>query len=516
MAQQPPYDPGSMRRRMLFVSAPVNLSGAVLVFIYYRWVDHHALAYSRMPAAGELIYFVVAFVALGIVGYWLNVRWSAPVRDSVRAGGTLSGLARRRALQVPFGQARVSAIGWLLATIIWGVVWPLIEGSFSIAHALRMMFGMLMAASLVVATIFFLVERIWREALPALFPEGDLSEVEGVRRVSVRARLVAIFLLNSVIPLAMLGIMAYNHSVAALADPARADAILRTLLMGTLFVAITSALAALRLAFFVSGSVAGPLRTLEGAMAEVERGRFDTRCPVVSTDEIGRVTEGFNRMVRGLSERELLRETFGKYVSEEIRDEIMAGRVALEGQVREVTILFADLRDFTTWVEASDPREIVRDLNAYFTEMETAIRGHGGLVLQFIGDEIEAVFGAPVDKPDHAVAAVRAAQEMRTRLAAWNAARAAAGKPALRNGIGVHTGTVVAGNIGSSERLSYALVGDPVNLASRIQGLTKDLATDVLVSGTTRARLGADVPLRALPAVKVKGRVAEVEVYALG
>jgi hypothetical protein len=156
MAQQPPYDAGSMRRRMLFVSAPVNLSGAVLVFIYYRWVDHHALSYSRMPAAGELIYFVVAFVALGVVGYWLNVRWSAPVRDSVRAGGTLSDVARRRALQVPFGQARVSAIGWLLATIIWGVVWPLIEGSFSVGHALRMMFGMLMAASLVVATIFFL------------------------------------------------------------------------------------------------------------------------------------------------------------------------------------------------------------------------------------------------------------------------------------------------------------------------------------------------------------------------
>jgi len=243
-------------------------------------------------------------------------------------------------------------------------------------------------------------------------------------------------------------------------------------------------------------------------------GRFDTRAPVVSTDEIGRLTEGFNRMVRGLQERELLRETFGKYVSQEIRDEILAGRVALEGQVLEATILFADLRDFTTWVEASDPREVVRDLNSYFTEMEAAIRGQGGLVLQYIGDEIEAVFGAPVDKPDHAAAAVRAAREMRARLAAWNAARP--GKPALRHGIGVHTGTVVAGNIGSSERLSYALVGDPVNLASRIQGLTKELAADVLVSGTTRARIGEELPLRPLPAVRVKGRIAEVEVYALG
>jgi adenylate cyclase len=240
------------------------------------------------------------------------------------------------------------------------------------------------------------------------------------------------------------------------------------------------------------------------------------RCPVVSNDEIGRLTEGFNRMVRGLREREFLRETFGKYVSQEVRDEILAGRIALEGEPRDATILFADIRDFTPWVEASDPREVVRDLNAYFTEMETAIRAHGGLVLQYIGDEIEAVFGAPVARPRHAEQAVRAALDMRARLATWNADRARTGRAPLRNGIGIHTGRVLAGNIGSADRLSYALVGDAVNLASRLQGLTKELHTDVVVSGTTRARLDGDLPLTPLPAMKVKGRTADVEVYALG
>src|SRR5262249_61925776 len=110
-------------------------------------------------------------------------------------------------------------------------------------------------------------------------------------------------------------------------------------------------------------------------------------------------------------------EPFGKYGSAEIRDEILAGRVALEGQVREATILFADIRDFTPWVETSDPREVVRDLNAYFTEMETAIRAHGGLVLQYIGDEIEAVFGAPIDEAKHAEAGVRAGLGGRARAA---------------------------------------------------------------------------------------------------
>lgn len=155
------------------------------------------------------------------------------------------------------------------------------------------------------------------------------------------------------------------------------------------------------------------------------------------------------------------------------------------------------------------------DLNAYFTEMEGAIRRHRGLVLQFIGDEIEAVFGAPVAHAAHAEMAVRAALEMRQRLEAWNAARRRAGKAPLRHGIGIHTGRVLAGNIGSAERLAYALVGDAVNLASRIQDLNKEFGTDILVSGTTRKALGDEFELVALPAVRVKGRSAEVPVYKL-
>ena len=144
---------------------------------------------------------------------------------------------------------------------------------------------------------------------------------------------------------------------------------------------------------------------------------------------------------------------------------------------------------------------------------EGAIRAHGGLVLQFIGDEIEAVFGAPVPEPRHADHAVAAGLEMRQRLAVWNDARRAAGSVPIRHGIGIHTGEVLAASIGSPERLSYALVGDPVNLASRIQDLTKEVGAEVLVSGATVRRLKEPVALEALPAVRVKGRTAEVEVY---
>jgi adenylate cyclase len=298
-------------------------------------------------------------------------------------------------------------------------------------------------------------------------------------------------------------------------DPAAAAHVMGSLLVAIGFIAVVGSVAAIGLALVAAASVATPLREIQAAMREVETGNLDARCRVVSNDEIGAAAEGFNRMVGGLREREFLKETFGKYVSREVRDEILAGRISLEGQAREVTILFADLRDFTPWVESTGPREVVRDLNEYFTEMESAIRKHRGLVLQFIGDEIEAAFGAPVAYSTHAEMAVRAALDMRRRLAAWNAARARAGKSPLRHGIGIHTGSVLAGNIGSAERHSYALVGDPVNLASRIQSLTKEFGADILVSGDTRRQLDGRFDLVQLPAVRVKGKSLEVEVFRL-
>src|SRR5260370_32913800 len=144
--------------------------------------------------------------------------------------------------------------------------------------------------------------------------------------------------------------------------------------------------------------------------------------------------------------------------------------------------------------------------------MEAAIRAHGGLVLQLIGGEIEAVFGAPVPAPDHAARAVRAALEMRQRLEAWNTGRS---RP-LSHGIGVHTGSGLAGAIGSRERLSYALVGDTVNLASRIEGLTKQIGAAILVSATTARGLDGAVALDPLPAVPVTGKSAHIETSRCG
>jgi adenylate cyclase len=494
-----------------------NLLGGIVAFVYFRVVD---TASSVLPPVRwlDVVISIPIFALIVYVGIRASRPWTAPL-DQVGQLATLppaeAERVRRRALLFPYFLAGLSFVGWTVAGLVWSVLWPWFAGVFTVSGSLRQLFGnTVVAGGVTVAFIFFASEYQWRRRLPEFFPAGDLSAVPRVPRFTVRVRLLAIFLLIGVVPLGVLGVFAYTRAVSLVgADPVAAAYVVERLHLTILFLLGVGVATAIGLSVFAAHSVAAPLKEVEAAMAEVERGRLDGRAPVVSTDEIGAVAEGFNRMLHGLRERELVKETFGKYVTPEIRDEILAGRIRGEGELIEATLLFADLRDFTPWVEATEPRQVVRDLNAYFTEMDQAIRAHGGLVLQFIGDEIEAVFGAPIRARDHAARAVRAAIAMRERLRAWNAAREEAGLVPLRNGIGIHTGTVLAGNIGGADRLSYALVGDPVNLASRIQGLTKDFKTDILISGETRARLDGSIPLEALPAVHVKGREEEVTLY---
>lgn len=236
----------------------------------------------------------------------------------------------------------------------------------------------------------------------------------------------------------------------------------------------------------------------------------------ISVALVGLQVVGFNLMAlltgwmvdrqrRQQRERDFLNETFGKYVSRVVRDEILSGRVSLKGELKEVTVLFADLRDFTRLVEAIPPREVVTIINTYFQSMSEAIMSHNGLVLQFIGDEIEAVFGAPVALANHQQHAINAALEMRRRLSQVNLELAKQGYPPLRHGIGLHTGKVVAANIGSAQRLSYAMVGETVNAASRIQSLNKDFDTDILISDTVRDGLDGNIEMSQLEPVTVKG-----------
>ncbi len=283
-------------------------------------------------------------------------------------------------------------------------------------------------------------------------------------------------------------------------------------LVGVGLVAVALAIAA---SVVISKGITGPVRRLVEGTQRVAAGVYDQRIVVKARDELGVLAEAFNGMMAGLLDRERVRSLMQKVVSKEIAEEMLRGPVELGGEEREATVLFCDIRDFTAWTERLPPKDLVRQLNEYLTAMSAAIDAHRGVVDKFIGDAVMAVFGVPVPTPDHASRAVAAAVEMLRVLEAINTDREAAGLPVLRIGIGIATGTVVAGNMGSADRLNYTVVGDDVNLASRLEVLTKTYGVPIIISEATHTRLDGRFATRPLGEVQVKGKTQPVRIYAV-
>jgi adenylate cyclase len=265
----------------------------------------------------------------------------------------------------------------------------------------------------------------------------------------------------------------------------------------------------------LAGGITSPLQKLVIGMREVVKGNLNYRSQLNRHDEIGFLSRSFNDMVSGLQDRERIRDTFGRFVSHDVAEAVLSGTVPLQGERREATILFQDIRGFTSLSERMDPAALLSMLNQFFTEVVAAVEAEGGVVKQFLGDGVMALFGAPQGVPDHASRAVCAALCIVERLHGLNAVLARQGRSPLEIGIGIHTGTVVAGLIGPDNRVEYGVVGDTVNVAARIEALTKELAATILVSKEVAQQLGPGVMLGRTMTLPVKGRQQSVDVVEI-
>ena len=413
--------------------------------------------------------------------------------------------ARRRLLNLP-----------LIIALMNVVVYVLVPGCMVLSFyflqevpaktCLFIYFRAFMIGLITASLSFFLVEDYSRKILvPRLFPEGRLTATPRTLKIPIARRIRALYGAGTLNPMILLVGTLIFTALEAREAPVRLENFVRDLLIFTLILCAIFVVLAFRLNSLVQNSIKNPIEEMLRIVEKVRNGDFTQRIRVLSNDEIGMLGDAGNNMIAGLAEREQIRDTFGKYVTPQIRDEILSGRIPLHGERQTATLLFSDLRNFTSYVEANDPEEVIKSMREYFTAMQAAIRNYEGLVLQYVGDEIEAVFGVPLKTADHADRAVQAAMDMRRNLEELNSRRVLLGKTPFRHGIGIHTGPVLAGNTGSEDRLSYALIGDTVNLASRIEGLTKTLQWDILVSDEAVSRLSGSFPLKKEGPQTVKG-----------
>lgn len=503
------------------VVTSANLAGAAICTFYFMFIE--PLGLMEKGSQTGLWFSAMTTFSLLIIGTSLLRVWMKPVTLSLRLirqgqaiPKALLALARPKIINAPLLVSIFSTLIWVAAAVIMAAyamfygkdVGP---GDSMLFRGARTFLGVLVAGVAAAGIIFFQTERSLAPLRPVFFPEGQV-EAEGGVRVSVRARLFLALLLSSALPLLMVALAVYNKTTLLVSEHAtREFSGLGWLLI---FMVGVSLVLARTLGWLLSANLAGPVHEMDLAMDKVRQGDLGVCLPVRGNDELGNLAATFNTMIEGLAERDRVKETFGRFVTPAIAQAILSDPPHPGGQMTEVSVLFSDIRNYTTICENLPPAQVIQLLNNYFSYMVTAVEENQGLVYQFVGDGIMAVFGAPVPLADHATWATKAGLAMLAALGRFNQEHRA-GQAPLRIGIGVHSGPVVAGIIGTSQRMEYRVVGDTVNLASRVEGLNKELGTDLLLTEATRQALSLPLELKGFPPQLVKGRREPVEVFAV-
>ena len=356
---------------------------------------------------------------------------------------------------------------------------------------------------------FFILETINRKyVLPRFIPDGHISEIKGVINPSITLIYILLYITICLFPCFILSSTLIRNLNITLPVQNLANIII---LMGIVFTLN------LLLTIVISRFYSKPLLRLKDCAQNIANGNYDIRTGITTGDELGVLSDTFNDMAVSLQEKELMYETFGKVVTPEIRNWLLQGNTKLGGETVCATILFCDIRGFTSLSEQIKPEQVVKLLNKYFFAMEQCIVKHNGIINKYIGDAIMAIFGVPVPNEKQAIDAYKCCLYMRKTLTELNKELENENLPPIKFGIGLHTGNVLAGNIGSNSRMEYTVIGDAVNVASRIESLCKEYNCDLLISETTAEGIIADESfssqLKSIGETQIRGRKTAISIY---
>jgi adenylate cyclase len=411
--------------------------------------------------------------------------------------------ARRRAINLPWWVAVISGAGWGCAVPVFLMSLALSPTPLAPQAAAHLGISLSIGGMIAVTQSAFVVElAAHRWLFPVLFQTVQPAGVADALPLTLRGRGVMWAVSAGVCPVVVLLLLILAP------DPS-----------GTGFALTVAAFAvafALSTAWLLGATIAKPVRELSEAARRVTAGDLSTRVDLVRADEFGLLITAFNQMVCELREKQSLMETFGRHVGRDAADMILQRDPHLGGVEQTVTVMFADIRNFTARCAGCSAQQTVAVLNAFFSEMVEAVENeNGGMVNKFVGDGFLALFGAASRRSNHSEMAVQAARRMLERLGRMNEHLQQQGYAPVEIGIGIHTGLAVVGSIGSPRRRDFTAIGDTVNVASRVESLTKNVGETILITAPTRAALPPDIVVRDLPPQMVKGKDEPIVVYGV-
>lgn len=476
------------------VSFPI----ALLIQLFWSFLIvavEHSSHYGMAAALTVVALPVLPYVGMrpGFNEIRLAERWAAGQK-----------VDRLKALQGTYVFGRGAVARGVVVSAVWTAMLSVVVGAVAGASTPRLVqYGILGAAigvAVQLVAIHSLVEAVARPARVAIAADTGIGDSLPRSRPTF-ATWTGVSMLAAMFVFAVDGGM-----LAVVFGDARREPIV--------FVLIASALALvfglpMTVGFNLSPSLR-PIHDLAEGTKRVAAGDYSQRLPVVQDDDLGALAASFNRMQAGLAERQRLHAAFGTYVDPALAARLLEqGDHVFTGERREVTVMFVDIRDFTPFAEANSAEDTVARLNALFGIVVPAVVDAGGHVNKFLGDGALAVFGAPNDLADHADAAVRAAVSIHRLVAERFDAT-------LRIGIGINTGVVIAGTIGGGGKLEFTLIGDAVNVAARVEQLTKTTGDVILLTEQSVGALASPPPgLVDRGPHLLKGKTAEVKIYAL-
>jgi adenylate cyclase len=449
------------------------------------------------------------------IGLWIWLVTSlAPALRAVRSQDAASpsaqlDRARRRVINLPWWGALLAGISWLLCIPVF--LLSLMATGEKLDWTLYIHFPVSFLVSALISTThsFFLIELVsHRLLLPVLFRNSAAHGVPGTWKVTVRGRGLLWVISAGICPISSLLLLSFAPKNPGTHPEWFA------LFVGTVGIAF-----GILTALMIGRLIAEPIDLLSRTVSDVAAGNLETQMSLQRPDEFGLLGSEVNRMIRELREKEQLRETFGLHVGRQTAERIMAGDPGLSGKEETITVMFCDIRNFTARCARQAPDRIVRMLNAFNGEMVRIVEEmHGGMINKFTGDGFMALFGVGGSPVNAADAGLKAGQDMLRVLAEFNArmlAQDAAFEP-VAIGIGLHTGRAIVGSIGSPKRMEYTAIGNTVNVAARVESLTKALGQPLVFTQAVQEALTSPPALVELPAQTVKGVDQPLKIFAPG